>query len=154
VEINKILGNKELFAVEYEVDKVQPHLQGKIRLWLGACYVGAYEDVEMLLVVLSQLERVKSDKLNGEAYRNLNFELAYEKIKENDGKFFLSLGESFDDFSIVIYFLDGAFTVVWELLDNPFFTYPNYPQGLQLVKIPEESFTQVVEEFKKQITSL
>lgn len=152
---NFLLGNKDIFAIEYEFQDGSTG-SGKIRLWLNSCYIGAYEDINILSVTLAQLENLAlSESIENEGFVESSIEETYFYIKEgNDegaGKYFLSLGEAFDDFSIVVYSFKGSFNFIWKLWDDPFFEYEGYPKGLLSASIPIDFFKQIVALFKSSI---
>jgi hypothetical protein len=130
---------------------------GSVRLWVKNTYIGTFDDINLLNVTLHQLKKANPAMLDGERFRGLRESEVYKIIKsgkmsESD-KYFQSFGESFDDFSIVAYYLDGFMYFIWILLDTPFFTYINYPKGIQFSKIPINVLSEVIVQFEDELSN-
>ena len=85
----------------------------------------------------------------------------FDFIKSEDnlegGRYFLSLGEGFDDFSIVVYRFNDMLKFIWKLHDDrPFssFQYEGYPHLIQSAEIEINEFHEVVTEFKTKFDEL
>lgn len=146
---NKIIGDKEILAFEYFIEKREPYIMGRFKLWLNNCYIGSYESNQMILSIFSQLNRLRN--LNNLLPETLKKEEAYNYITTNNGNYLLSLGEGFDDFIIYVYYLDGDFYFIWELLFSPFFICPNYPKGIQSAKVSKDFLFEILLEIKKEL---
>jgi hypothetical protein len=141
----KTIGNKQEFAVELEIERLNPKPLGKLRLWLGGVFIGSFEDSHFLNVSLHQIKSVLNRSLSNMHYINLGPEEAFSEIKKLGlGEYFLNIGESFDDFSVVIYEHDGSYHFVWRLHDEPFFEYPEYPTDIQSYAVSREVLTRVI----------
>ena len=153
--MTQIVGDIDIFAIEFDVQSRSTKLMGMVRIWLSGKYLGAIEDINILTVTLHQLERVFYSKLYDKHLGELNPKDAYCLIKEDRvegaGKHFLSLGESFDDFSVVLYGCDENLIFVWKLNEDHFFDYPGYPAGIQYALVPIDCFAKTVEKFKKRL---
>ncbi len=159
-----LIGTKENFAVEFNVqsERYNRHLFGGIRLWLDGKYLGAYEDVNILSVTWYQLELLARDtRIYNDDFVKINDSEVFDFIKSEDnlegGRYFLSLGEGFDDFSVVVYRFDDAIKFIWKLHDDrPFssFQYDDYIHSIQSAEIEINEFHEVVTEFKKKLDEL
>ncbi|MDG4597743.1 MAG: hypothetical protein P9F75_19005 [Candidatus Contendobacter sp.] len=67
--------------------------------------------------------------------------------------YYFSPGPAFDDFIIVTYVCNGKIFFIWELVDNPFFEYPDYPEGIQSAEVSVDEFRKIVLKFKKIISA-
>lgn len=152
----KIIGKKGTFAIAYNIQSVNSHIMGSLCLWVDNKYIGAFEDINPLSATLYQLKKMTPYMLDGEQFRGVKEYEVYQiiksgKVSESD-KYFQSFGEAFDDFSIIAYSLDGFMNFIWRLLEAPFFTYKNYPEGLQFAKIPIDDLAEVVARFENELT--
>lgn len=147
-----LVGSKDIFAIEFYITESLPKPMGIVRVWLGGEYIGTLEDVNFLSVTLHQLERISLNELFCEDLEGLKPQEAYCLIKsgviDNSEKFFLSMGESFDDFSVVLYGCQNNLVFIWELNDNQFFDYPQYSSGVKFAKVSFDYFVSIVKEFK------
>lgn len=153
--VKRLIGCVDSFAIEYAIESNSPKKMGKIRIWLKGNYLGAYDDVNILSVTLHQLEKLSPECLEEIVAKGKSEEEIYSYIKSgtcaDNGKFMLSLGESFDDFSIVVYLSGEKIKFLWELHEDPFYTYPNYPRGLLSADIPVETLREVISEFRREL---
>lgn len=151
-----IVGDSNIFAIEFNIHaSLSHHVMGQIRLWFNDLYLGDFEDINILGVTLYQLERLSKMNDNGDSFEDISEEDVYNLIHSEDnldgnGCYF-SPGESFDDFSIVVYNHDGVLKFIWKLLETPFYKYSDYPKGIKFAKVSVEYFSQTVAEFKKVI---
>lgn len=152
--VKNIIGNKNIFAIEYEIESTLPNIMGKACIWIDGNYIGAYDDSHILTGTLYHLERISPTSVNGEQFNGMNSENVYEVIKNHKDGYFLNLGESFDDFSVIVYFSEGKFNFIWELLDAPFYNYPGYPEGLLSSRVSESYYTEVLKKLKKELMIL
>ncbi|GLS05555.1 hypothetical protein GCM10007860_27110 [Chitiniphilus shinanonensis] len=146
-----LFGDKQIFAIELASDEDLIGGVGRVLLWLGGEYVGTFDDTSIHSLVLAQLKSVFSKRLDGDYLRGEAVCQMYDLIKsekiEGAGQYFLSLGDSFDDFSIVVFLKGEEVVFLWKLLDKPFFEYKNYPEGLQCSIIPAAFFSKVLSDF-------
>jgi hypothetical protein len=126
-EMVECIGNKNTFAIEFEVEIFEPYCLGKILIWISNNSIGTWHDTAMLGVVLNELHELKN---NPDKYRFIEFEgLTKEDIFElvkgdsNFEGFHLHLGDTFDDFSMTANFKDSGLEFIWQLDDDPFFIF-------------------------------
>jgi hypothetical protein len=150
---NEIIGDKSVMAIEYTVLQKKPYIMGNLVLWINDIYIGAFEDEQMLINIAHSLERLPvTIPNNNEFYKMSRDEIYHLLNKENEG-YLVSLGEGFDDFLIYSYATGDDLNFIWKLLDEPFFNYPDYPNGLQFAKISKNVLINMVEKFKVNLFS-
>ena len=146
-----IVGNKELFAIEWkERTPVSP-----VRVWVSNFFIGTFDESQMLGVVAHQfkelINRVDEIALN---YGKLDVERIFELLlAEESGKHLISLGESFDDFCVLVYANEDLLNFVWRLEPDPYFDYPQYGYELKSGAVPLEYFLGVVEDYKSVVSN-
>jgi hypothetical protein len=144
-------GSKEFFAIDYHIND-HKSMMGNVRIWIHNIYVGYFDEEVPLLTVQYSLDNLSKrlDQLtdpNLKQAKNEGKDLfkVILSLSEN-GKFMVTLGESFDDFSVFV-FKDGSFLqFLWKFCENPFFKYPNYPEGQHTAIIDATYFKTVVEQ--------
>jgi len=148
---SKIIGDKEVMAIEYRITQKKPYIMGNLILWMGGVYIGTFEEEQMLLNIAYGLERLATNISSNERLNHLGKDEIYHLLNKNNQGHLVNLGEGFDDFLVYSYVTDNELNFIWNLLDEPFFTYPSYPSGLGFAKIPKEFLIDVVEEFKTNL---
>ncbi|TJZ77318.1 hypothetical protein [Chitiniphilus eburneus] len=147
------IGDKEKFAIELASNEELGHKVGRLRIWLGDKYIGTFDDASIYSLVLMQLKNVLAKNLDVECLDFDDMVRVYDLIKSEkfDGaaRYFLSLGDSFDDFSIVAFCKDGEVFFIWTLMDEHFFEYEDYPTGLQYSIVPVAYFSKVLSGFSR-----
>jgi hypothetical protein len=154
--MRKVIGNKKLFAIEYEIQPGVSHVMGNVRLWLEGVYIGAIEDVNILSAILCQLEVPRPEIHENCGFVDKDADDVYELVYVNDvlenARHSFTPGEAFDDFSIVVFSCDGYFYFVWKLEDNAYFSYPDYPEGVQSGRVSISEYYETVSEFSKVLS--
>lgn len=155
------VGNKNNFAIEFRIrtERYSNDLFGWLRFWLGGKYVGAYDNLCILSVTLHALEQFIKKDIETEDFNGLSKQDIYQFIKFEDipglGKYwFTPGGDSFDDFSIIVYSHHEMYNFIWKLYEDPFFEYKDYPKGFQFAKVSIDDFKEVVKDFGKQLNQL
>ena len=159
-----LIGKKENFAIEFNIqsERYNRHLFGGIRLWLNGKYLGAYQDINILSVTWYQLELLTKDtNIENNDFAKKSDKEVFDFIKSGDnlegGRYFLCLGEGFDDFSVVVYRFNDMIKFIWKLYDDrPFssFQYEDYPHSIQSAEIEINEFHKIVTEFKTKLDEL
>ena len=153
------IGNKSQFAIEYVICKKTPYLMGRMCLWVNDLYIGNIEEDVMLLTVkhyfyvkMSQPEHLRRNEFKlmkpEEVYRYI-FDVEYDHTR-----YLLNICESFDDFSTVIYILEGNVNLIWKLHEDASNKYPEYPLSLNSSSIDFDHFINVVNQFISDINVL
>lgn len=153
-----LIGSKSEFAIEYSIRKHTPYLMGNIIIWLDNHFLGYYDEEVMLLPIQNSLTLFvnRLDALENENYDVLSVSDLYQVIYFSDidnGKYLLSLGESFDDFSIFGYKKRDNILIVWKLHDDPFFEYPNYSEEIHCKEISIAEFAKTINDFQSSLDS-
>jgi hypothetical protein len=98
-----------------------------LRLRIGGFWVGTLDDKTYLPTLKAGLFRMlNSPKLN-EKEKEFFLSDQWESILRNDeieGRFIVSLGDTFDDFLILSMKIDANLVIIWRLLDDTNFSYP------------------------------
>jgi hypothetical protein len=156
-----IIGNKSSFAIEFDVqhERYSNHLFGWIRIWLGGGYIGAYDNLCILSATSYELESFSRMNLDTDEFDGMSDEAIYRHIKLDDcpgfGKYWFSPGgDSFDDFSVVVYCNKNKYKFIWKLHENTFFEYAGYPKGFLCADVSVEEFKRVVSNFIEQLDQL
>ena len=150
--MSELIGDKNNFAIELDVESLTPHPFGSLRIWLGGRPVGAFYDSHMLKASLYQIQNVLNRPLTNIDCVTLNPESLFRKIKELGlGEYFLNIGESFDDFSIIVCEYNCNYYFIWKLHNKPFFEYINYPLGVQSHIVSREVIKYVIEETERSL---
>ncbi len=146
----RTIGSKEIFAIEMEITTVKPYLMGKLCLWIGGVRVGTFDDEVMLLTIKSSLDSFLNefDEIKNPEFTRMTdedlFSLMYSDDFDNS-PYLLHLGESFDDFSFFAFTAEDEVHFVWKLQDKPYFSYPNYPEGVIHKKVKIKEIAEVIQ---------
>lgn len=150
-----LVGDKSILAIEACIDKRALSPFGNVRVWLNGGYVGSYEDPVSILVFISGIRRVFNLNVDANKEFSLSSESFFNGVMDGamsgGDRYRLSLGESFDDFSIVGFRDDDFIHIIWILNDGPFFHYPAYPAGIQSSRIPVDIFKSVTDRFESDV---
>lgn len=156
--VNKIIGDKNEFAVEFLVTSEQPHVMGKICLWLGSKYIGYFDSPTVLGTALVSLVGVIKNfgNLTIPNSSNLTAKQISDRVNsdEPDGLssiYLLTVTENTDDFLFNVY-EEGEFLVfIWMLYENPSYNYPEYSHELNKFSVNKKVFEDVVFKFRDEI---
>jgi len=154
-----IIGDKNNFAIEYIICKTKPHLMGKFCLWVNNIYIGDKDEEVMLLSVnhylkirMSQLYVLENDIIK-EMPPSKVYEYIYNE-KYNHTRYLLNLGESFDDFSTIIYLVNDCINFIWKIYEDSAYKYPDYPIGINSASVDLDEFSNIVNQFSSAIDSI
>lgn len=161
--MRRFVGEKGSFGFEYEIMSRSRYAKsgdyfvlGKTRLWIEGKYIGAFDDVNILSAIQYQFEGLELKDMDGCEFLGKPADEVFESIDSeavpDSRRYLLSPGEAFDDFTIFTYICNDIIYFIWKLIDEPFFEYPGYPQGVQSGQVPVDEYRKVVMEFKKIIT--
>jgi hypothetical protein len=143
-----VIGTKEYFGIEYMPVQFQDTQNLRVRLWLNGLPLGTLEEEAYLPTFKSNLSKFVN------CPSNTDWSLAsMEELKkllndgDIDGKNLVTLGETFDDFCIVRFCLEDRIVIVWDLVDSPFFSYPELPVGPFKAEVSCKQISSTVSEF-------
>lgn len=114
---HKLYGNKESFAIELKLT-TQSDI-GYNRLWVQGKYLGCFNDQ----VYISYLE------------------------SDNYNLLIRSFGEAFDDFIVITYIENEMIYFIWKLVNQPYFSYPEYLNKVFIESVSLSFFLDVLQEF-------
>ena len=149
-----IIGSTKDFAIQYEMTNVESHKLGKVVIWLGGYSLGCFTEETSLGVVASSLKDSLEFPVTWEAkYEKFSIEGLYDYSNEltTNKRYVLSLGESFDDFSIRIFIKRNTVLFLWKLWKDSYFTYDFPPEVINSYTCDRLVFNKVVEHFCKNI---
>ena len=156
--MNTVIGQKSEFAIEYKLNKTEPHIMGNVCIWLEGKYLG-YLFEEIILGVFQNAFKQLTNRLNqleNSEFDDKSFVEIYKLIasgKLDTGKHIFAPGESFDDFIIYVYKKDDELNFIWKLCDEPFYNYPEYNNEINHKSIQTERFLECIERFNKELNS-
>ncbi|ODC03036.1 hypothetical protein BFW38_05220 [Terasakiispira papahanaumokuakeensis] len=145
----RVIGNKDDFAIEYEKTHENKYLMGRLILWINGFQIGTLDDEQMLSATNHQLKKLKSEEINISQIPINKNELL--KIIKNDDRFLLNLGDTFDDFWILVCSVEDCITIFWELEENSFFEYPGYPKNMMSYTTSRESIKDVINQLEQEL---
>lgn len=168
---NWVLGNKNVLALEFQVSS--PSIMSfsitspssndlaHLRLWIGGYYLGSIEDSQMIDTAIFNLDGLSKNTKNeiDLVDKNKSAEQLIEKFNSQE-PFLLSLGECFDDFHLCAARYKGAakhedeILFVWQLHDEPYFNYENYPKRAFKVTIKVKDYERFMVLIKSSIAQL
>ena len=131
-----LFGNKKKFAIECSINQAKPHLLGQVRLWICGIYLGYFDEEVMLNNFLHSINNLNErlNNLNDITLKNKSISNLFDEIyntHNDNGKYLFIPIESFDDFEIFILTQESEIHFFWQLIEEPFFKYDNYPSGKQ-----------------------
>ncbi len=132
-----IIGDKNTFAVEYEVQMLEPVKMAYSRIWIQGQYFGDIEDTGHLFGIYNCLDNIiiKRELLvepefdNKSPYEILRLTFPHVLQKENldtlwdDSKSFdkhaFQFGENYDNYLVSIFAVDKITHFVWQFWSGP-----------------------------------
>ena len=116
-------------------DSVASQSFALVRLCIGAHVLGTLEDATYLPTFKGGFLRMLQAPPAGErelACLSSNHWQTSMFGNDVDGRYLVSLGETFDDFLIMACRVDSHLVIIWALLENPVFEYPGLIAGVPL----------------------
>lgn len=159
-----LIGDKEIFAIEYSVLTVNPSPPyGDCLLWLGSNFLGGLEGEAYLNVICGCLEGdlfIKDQLfLKKDLYKLSDtelFDLMKEHKLDEKGKYVFLYTEGFDLFRSYIYRQDETFHFLWQLDSEVWKEFE--PQGVSTqlfsAQVPISIYEEVVREFRSTLMKL
>ncbi|WP_396332852.1 hypothetical protein [Burkholderia anthina] len=160
--ITEIIGNKELFAVEFSIEKKVSGLSyGLCLIWIAGEFIGNPDDRVYLSRVRTNLIAIKENFAHADsipAVPNSPADLlamATGEGLENSGKHFFFDTDGFDNF-VKLFFQQGDTTTFYWCLHPALANVPkysSYSHKVHSAKIPTSAINSVVDEFCSRIES-
>lgn len=150
--MSNLIGNKSNFAIEYNILRYKPYLMGNFAIWLGNTYIGYFEEEVMLSSIQHSLQQLHNrlSELDNNSFEGKDITEIHNLIysgRIDNGKYLLSLGESFDDFSLFVFKRKDSVNFVWKLHKDTFFDYPDYDTNINHKAVKIADFVSVVNSF-------
>jgi len=144
-----IVGDRKKFAIEW----IKAASLSPIRIWVNDRYIGTLEDEQFLGAVAEQLKNLlnRLDILSLECFPDDDSMFDF-LLSEGSGKHILSLGDSFDDFCILVYVKEDEIYFVWRLEPEAYFNYPGYGVDVNFGCVYISDFRRVLNDYKKEIS--
>jgi hypothetical protein len=158
-----LIGNKEIFAIEYSVLTVNPYPLGDCLLWLGGNSLGGLEGEVFLTTVCYYLEGISSikDQLFLEEYLyNLPeaelFDLMIEQKIDESGKYWFMNTEGFDLFRSCISRRNETLHFLFQLAPEVWKEFELQSLSTQLfsAQVPISIYEESVGEFRNALMKL
>jgi len=154
-----LIGDKNVFGVQYEVEMDDPIVMIRNCLWIQGKFIGNYDDSGAASSIVRGLKRLIS--YQGDFYEDvflnknpgdvmsiiapdlIDTELKFEDLPEEKrnqlvryDKYRFWFGENYDDFSIRVYAVGGMYYFSWILLSEDWqetgeSCYKDYGRGIQ-----------------------
>ena len=104
--MTEIVGNKNVFGFEYNIQDSSPYLMGNIRVWIKGRFIGCFEDTNILPTIINQFDNLETFNSDGCKFNKMDINDVFKILsnpKANNYRYFFSPGEAFDDFIIITY---------------------------------------------------
>jgi hypothetical protein len=136
-----IFGKESDFAIELG-DSSSNNL-APVRIWIGGMPIGTLEEETYLPSLVHQLTRIfDCPPLGDNEWHRLQGEGLDYILSEDcgaNGRFLVSLGESFDDFVVARYQAEKGIVFLIQAAESPFFTYNKFTPGERYQSVVDES---------------
>jgi hypothetical protein len=159
-----LIGNKEIFAIEYSILKVNPSPPyGDCLIWLGGNSLGGLEGEVYLNRVCELLEgnlSIKALLFLEEHIYDLSeteiFELMLDEKIDEEGKYWFLYTEGFDVFNKYIYRRNETFYFLWQLAHRvwKYFEPEGVSTKLFFAPVDISVYETVVNQFKNTLREL
>lgn len=154
----KIIGDSELFAVEFAVDESDASILGRLRVWAGGRCFGTLEDTVPLLgacrslsLLLSPERTCRIPALLAESDSPKRVFDILSSDEFNHDRFMFNIDESTDDFKIFALSDGERIHLIWQRLPDTFFDYPCDDGAAQYASVNASYVERVVNEFESII---
>lgn len=141
--MQKIFGDKELFAIEYKINASKPRFVGYMCFWIGNAQVGDLKEEVLLSTIqrsltklVDRIDDLSSDEMKKEAGENKDLFETVLTIDDN-GKFILNLAETFDKFEAFVFKNEDNLQFFWRFFGSKESYYKT---------VPVQSFLKVTKE--------
>ena len=146
-----IVGNKLIFAFEFELIDIQKHT-GNIVIWMNNKPIGfKKEEISLSGIIFQIKNKIKCD-IRFPELKNLNIhELNRFFLDSKNFKLdytLLSLGESFDDFLIRCFIIEDSIYFFSKMFSDFIYEYEKPDFSINYLKISLEDFKKINNEFE------
>ena len=153
----KIIGNKNEFAIEYQITDTERML-GYRKLWVQNSFYGTSKD---LIFLKGYLINLLDDILNAKPYEidfeNINKEEIFEQLQKElnyTSKYLISSSTFTDDFLGFKFKSKNEIILVWKLLTENnliFDDLKDYTKSVILVRFKYDTANKIINQFKEEI---
>jgi hypothetical protein len=162
--VNNIIGNREVFAVQYSLLQSNSFLPyGDCKIWLGGNYLGGIEG-EVYLATVSKLlnsvcliiEKLILPRDVFKLSASEIFRMMEEEQIEEVGTYWFMYTEGFDLFSKYVYYQDEMLYFLWQFNPDVWndFKIGDFPGQIFSAKVPLSTYTEVVNQFRDNVLAL
>lgn len=143
-------GEKQEFAIEVLGEKPLTYLP--VRIWLSGVPIGTLDDETYIPTFANRILRVTepprelfADVASAES-RGMAYVLSNEC--EDNGRYFVGLGDTFDDFTLLRYPINEDIVFLWKLTESSCFSYIDVVPGKECkCVVPQKVARNVVSSF-------
>lgn len=148
---SSIIGDKNVFAIEYRIESAKAQLLGHARLHAQAIEIGDFQELSMLESIHSSLDTMREnfDQLQSPKFISLSDAEIFDRIFRGSEDFSecVFACESFDDFNLAFIKKGDALQLLWRLVPKPFGKYSYSGDGLHSALVPFATYARVVNGF-------
>ena len=161
-----IFGNFEVFAIELDENLINNKL-AKLRLFINAQPIGTFDTIGMIGSFIHIMKHIISnaeknilwdplfdDLTDAQIFDEVFSEKNIENFSFDNSRFLVGLGDTFDDFSIMVCSNDiKNIRFIWQLVEQPFFEYSSYPIGVLAATVPIQLLKECIESLEKWLVA-
>lgn len=160
--MNKIIGEKSIFAIEFKVNTTSPYKYGNILMWLSNKYIGFFEEEIMLdcslgsfIELISDLRcrNIKDPQLYEKSDKEIFFYLLNDGGSKKDNSMF-SIDESTDNFCIFVISNGIFFKFLWRIERNTDRKFYGYCGEIFSSEVQIDHAKKIIKDFDFYISNL
>lgn len=152
---NFIFGNKDLVALELNIQPDSNNNYGHLRIWIGGNFIGSIEESQTISTVVYNLEGLATVNENVISLSDKSESGEYLLKKfDSQASFLLTLGECFDDFHICAARHVDELVFIWQLHEDPYFSYENYPKNVLKITMKITDYEDCIERIKSGVSNI
>ena len=154
-----IIGDKNTFAIEYEIIEAKSLVFGKVRLWIENQYFGCYEDASPLFPTCAHLLGIGENKkeMMRPLFENASDEEIFDTLQNQSKKVWretgldgvVPFGEPFDPFTYYAIYRRNKVAFLWQL--SSWCPDESHPRGLQIGEASREEIYAAALVFEQRI---
>ncbi|QYS87096.1 hypothetical protein JJC03_03780 [Flavobacterium oreochromis] len=153
----KLIGNKEEFAVQYEITDKQ-NWMGYSKVWFGDNPIGTDEDIIYIKgYLIKGLEKIGNSydiDMDYDYEKETLFKKLEQRLKNSNDdqirKYLVIFGTFCDDFTIFSFLIEDEINIIWKLNSNdtPFTDLSNLDLSVNHFKIKKTSYLEKLRAIK------